>query len=239
MTRALWLLIALATQVGMTAEPDPPMIAVTGVGEIRVAPDRATLQLGVESRQLDLAAARREVTQTVAEFLAFCKKMGIAEKDLATSGLGIQPEYSWNNNVRRLTGYFVARSLVVNLPGRVPPGQVHDDLIAFSDFFPTIVEAVGLPAKDLTDGDGWSFWPQCLGQPGQKRQWIYGYYFPRPYAAKLDNKYSHYEVRYARDKRYKLYGNGDLYVEIRVTVPTDLTDKQREILEAARKDARV
>ena len=101
--------------------------------------------------------------------------------------------------------------LVVNLPGRVPPGQVNEDLIAFSDFFPTIVEAAGLPAKHITDADGWSFWPQCLGLPGRKRPWIYTYYFPRPYAAKLDNKYNHFEVRYARDKRYKLYDNGDLY----------------------------
>ncbi|WP_372896096.1 sulfatase-like hydrolase/transferase [Stieleria sp.] len=101
--------------------------------------------------------------------------------------------------------------LVVNLPGVVAPGQVNDDLIAFSDFFPTIVQAADLPPKAIKDGDGQSFWPQCLGQPGQQRQWIYGYYFPRPYAAKLDNKYSHYEVRYARNKKYKLYDNGDLY----------------------------
>lgn len=101
--------------------------------------------------------------------------------------------------------------LVVNLPGIIPFGQVNEDLIAFSDFFPTIVEAAALPGKDVKNGDGWSFWPQCLAQPGRKREWIYGYYFPRPYAGKLDNKYSHYEVRYARDKRYKLYGNGDLY----------------------------
>ncbi|QDV40423.1 Arylsulfatase [Stieleria neptunia] len=101
--------------------------------------------------------------------------------------------------------------LVANLPGHIPPGQVNEDLIAFSDFFPTIVQAAGLPPKAIKDGDGRSFWPQCLGRPGHQRQWIYGYYFPRPYAAKLDNKYSHYEVRYARDKRYKLYDNGDLY----------------------------
>ncbi|WP_182870914.1 sulfatase-like hydrolase/transferase [Rhodopirellula sp. JC639] len=101
--------------------------------------------------------------------------------------------------------------LVANLPGRIPPGQVNEDLIAFSDFFPTIVQAAGLPPKAIKDGDGTSFWPQCLGQPGEKREWIYGYYFPRPYAAKLDNKYNHYEVRYARDKQYKLYDNGDLY----------------------------
>ncbi len=127
--------------------------------------------------------------------------------------------------------------LVVNLPDRVPPGQVNDDLIAFSDFFPTIVEAVGLPAKDLTDGDGWSFWSQCLGQPGQKRQWIYGYYFPRPYAAKLDNKYSHDEVRYARDKRYKLYGNGDLYDTIKdVMEKTPLPTRNADAKEQAARE---
>ncbi|MCS7466215.1 hypothetical protein NZK35_05940 [Stieleria sp. ICT_E10.1] len=38
---------------------------------------------------------------------------------------------------------------MVNLPGVVPAGQVNDDLIAFSDFFPTIVQAAGLPPKAI------------------------------------------------------------------------------------------
>jgi len=101
--------------------------------------------------------------------------------------------------------------LIANWPGQIPTGQVNRDLIAFSDFFPTLVEAAGLPPKEITDGDGQSFWPQCLGQPGNLREWIYGYYFPRPYAEKYDDKYAHWEVRYARDQRYKLYDNGDLY----------------------------
>ena len=101
--------------------------------------------------------------------------------------------------------------LVVNWPGKVPGGRVVDDLICFSDLFPTMVEAAGLPAKKITDGDGWSFWPQCLGHPGKKREWIYCYYFPRPSSAKYNDKYSHYEVRFARDKRFKLYDNGELF----------------------------
>ncbi len=102
--------------------------------------------------------------------------------------------------------------LVANLPGRIPPGQVNGDLIAFSDFFPTIVEAAGLPPKAISDGDGISFWDQCEGRPNvDKREWVYGYYFPRPYAKTFDDKYFHWEVRYARDARYKLYDNGDLY----------------------------
>lgn len=109
--------------------------------------------------------------------------------------------------------------LIVNWPGRIPENQVSDSLIAFSDFFPTIVDAAGMPPKKISDGDGISFWPHCLGQEGVEREWIYGYYFPRPYAESFDNKYRHWEVRYARDKRYKLYGNGDLY------------DTQRDVLE--------
>jgi len=101
--------------------------------------------------------------------------------------------------------------LIANWPDRIPAGQLNDDLICFSDFFPTIVDAAGLPAKTVTDGDGWSYWPQCLGKPGKKREWIYGYYFPRPYAKKFDDKYNHWEVRWARDKRFKLYDNGKLY----------------------------
>ena len=101
--------------------------------------------------------------------------------------------------------------LIINWPGKIPQGQVNSDLIAFSDFFPTIVEAADLPPKAISEGDGISFWPQCLGRKGTKREWIYGYYFPRPYAETFDDKYRHWEVRYARDERFKLYGNGELY----------------------------
>jgi arylsulfatase A len=106
--------------------------------------------------------------------------------------------------------------LIVSLPGRIPAGQVNQDLVCFSDFFSTLVDAAGLPPKAIADGDGMSFWKQCLGnqrlgESGQKREWLYGYYFPRPYSNKFDNKYAHYEVRYARDKRYKLYDDGRLF----------------------------
>ena len=75
--------------------------------------------------------------------------------------------------------------LIVNLPGRIKAGQVNKDLICFSDLFPTIVEAADLPAKKITKGDGWSFWPQCLGKVGKKRDWIYGYYFPTSVLAEI------------------------------------------------------
>jgi len=40
---------------------------------------------------------------------------------------------------------------------------------------------------------------------------LFNYYFPRPYAKKYNNKYQHSEIRWVRNKEYKLYGDGRFY----------------------------
>ena len=117
--------------------------------------------------------------------------------------------------------------LIANWPGHIPANQVNRDLVAFSDFFPTMVEATGLPPKDITDADGRSFWPQCLGERGDPREWIYGYYFPHPYAKKFNDSNNHPELRYAPDQRYKLYDNGDLYDTQIDVLETEAIDLER------------
>ena len=148
------------------------------------------------------------------------KELGLREKTLIifTGDNGTNAVLTSELNGRQIRGgkgfthdYGTHVPLIVNWPGKVPGGKVVDDLVCFSDLFPTMVDAAGLPAKEISDGDGWSFWPQCQGKPGRKREWIYCYYFPRPSSAKYDRKYKHYEVRFARDKRYKLYDNGEMY----------------------------
>ena len=65
--------------------------------------------------------------------------------------------------------------LFANWPGHIPPGGICNDLIDFTDMYPTIAEAAGgLPAeKDL---DGKSFLPVVLGQPYTPRSWIASYF---------------------------------------------------------------
>ena len=148
------------------------------------------------------------------------KELGLRENTLIlfTGDNGTNAVLTSELNGRQIQGgkgythdYGTHVPLIASWPGKLKGGQVIDDLICFSDFFPTMVEAAGLPAKEIKDGDGWSFWPQCLGKPGKPRDWIYCYYFPRPSSKKYNNKYSHYEVRFARDKRYKLYDDGKLF----------------------------
>ena len=147
-------------------------------------------------------------------------EMGIREKTLIVftgdNGTNYAITSAWGDGqIRGAKGFTRDHGthvpLIANLPGQIPAGQINDDLICFSDFFSTLVEAAGLPAKEISNGDGWSFWPQCQGHPGRKRDTIYGYYFPRPYSKKYNNMYSHFEVRYARDTRYKLYHDGRFF----------------------------
>ena len=90
---------------------------------------------------------------------------------------------------------------VAHWPGTVPAGRVSHDLIDFSDFLPTVLEAIGAPVPNGLDGR--SFLPQLKGKKGTPREWLYCYYNPRPERTKPS--------RFARDHRWKLYGDGRFF----------------------------
>ena len=97
---------------------------------------------------------------------------------------------------------------------------MNDDLVDFSDFLPTLLEAA--EATVPTNLDGWSFLPQLRGEAGNPREWIYCYYCPRPERTPA--------TRFVRDRRFKLYGDGRFF-----DVAADPTEKQP--LEDVAKDA--
>lgn len=91
--------------------------------------------------------------------------------------------------------------MVAYRPGTVPENRVCDDLVNFSDFLPTCLEAAGVSIPDGLDGH--SFLPQLHGERGNPREWIYCYYCPRPEKTK--------PVRFVRDTQWKLYGDGRFF----------------------------
>ncbi|MBI5757739.1 MAG: sulfatase-like hydrolase/transferase [Planctomycetales bacterium] len=66
--------------------------------------------------------------------------------------------------------------LIANWAGRIPAGRVNSDLIASTDFLPTLCEAAGATIPESLPLDGRSFLPQLLGQKGQSREWLYCWY---------------------------------------------------------------
>lgn len=91
--------------------------------------------------------------------------------------------------------------LVARWPGVVPEGRICDDLVDFSDFLPTLLSAADAEVPEGLDGR--SFLPQLRGEPGNPRQWTYCYYNPRPEKTE--------PVRFVRDRRWKLYGDGRFF----------------------------
>lgn len=91
--------------------------------------------------------------------------------------------------------------LMVYWPGHVAEGSTNDDLIDFTDFFPTLAEAASV-SDTHTYGvlDGRSFYRRLLGQAGSPRDWIFCHY-----DAMLNTKDS--VARWIQNKTYKLYDN--------------------------------
>ena len=104
-------------------------------------------------------------------------------------------------------------------PGTVKPG-VNDNLVDSTDFLPTMLDAARHPLPADTLKDGLSFYPQLLGQEVATRPWVFCHFDPRPGWDKDRFRL----LRFARDRRYKLYDDGRLY-----DVPHDQLE-QRPIL---------
>jgi arylsulfatase A len=89
--------------------------------------------------------------------------------------------------------------LIVSQPGTTPAGKVCNDLIDFTDFFPTLAEATGgkLPAGVKLDGR--SFAAQMRGERGNPRDWVYiqlfGQRYVRSHRWKLNNEGQFFDMR--------------------------------------------
>lgn len=93
----------------------PPQINVSGSAEVKVAPDEIRISVGVETRDANLDEAKHQHDERMKTALAFLKSTGVAEKDVQTDFISVQPEY--DHNVSRTTPvvYIVRKSIEVKL----------------------------------------------------------------------------------------------------------------------------
>ena len=113
---------------------------------------------------------------------------------------------------------------IASWPGTIKP-SVSDDLITFTDFFPTICETTGYEIPESVKVDGVSFLPQLKGKTGTPRDSIYCFY-ARNGGAK--------GKEFIRNQRYKLYRSGrffDIANDVREEhpiKPADLKGEQKK-----------
>lgn len=106
-------------------------ITMTGHGEVRAAPDMATVNAGVTTAAPTAAAALSADNARMNQMFDALRKMGIPDRDIQTSGFSVSPQYTNGeaNNPRRLTGYQVSNEVSVRLDDVTRVGAALDTLV--------------------------------------------------------------------------------------------------------------
>ncbi|WP_420321194.1 sulfatase-like hydrolase/transferase [Flagellimonas sp.] len=92
---------------------------------------------------------------------------------------------------------------IANWKGKIKAGSINNNLIDFTDFLPSILEAATSQKLTRNLSDGLSFYPQLIGEEHIARDWVFCHYDPN--WGKFEPK------RYVQDKTWKLYENGELF----------------------------
>lgn len=115
-TSALTAAPALAAPAGADALFQATTINLSAQGESRVAPDMATITLGVNTQAVTAVDAMRANADKMNAVIASLKKQGIAEKDIQTSNIDLNPQYVYEQNKPpRLTGYQAVNQVAIRV----------------------------------------------------------------------------------------------------------------------------
>lgn len=119
---------ALSAQ-GQEACTNPKIVKTTGTAELKVTPDQAVIQLGVEYQSATAKNAKAIVTDTSRKILAALKRLGIDDKDIQTDYLSMQPMIDYRKGLR-ITNFTAEQSLSVKVRDLSRLDDVMDALIS-------------------------------------------------------------------------------------------------------------
>jgi len=122
---ALGLALSAAAAPPVLAQAPPPaadtMFKATTLnlaahGEVKVAPDMATITLGVMTEGKTAAEAMSANAQRMAAVMASLRRAGIADKDIQTSNLNLNPQYRYQENQPpQLVGYQASNNVTITV----------------------------------------------------------------------------------------------------------------------------
>lgn len=137
-TAALLIGIAApASAQGITETPRPPasanatLLSIAAEGRIERAPDVADLSAGVVTQAATATEAMRVNAERMTAVIAALKRAGVAERDIQTSGINLNPQYHYRENQPpQLTGYQAINNVMVTVRDLGNLGRTVDALVA-------------------------------------------------------------------------------------------------------------
>jgi uncharacterized protein len=123
--------VPLAAQEAPMQQPPVPLLTVSADGESRVAPDEATVRLGVSTQAPTAREAQDRVNRTAGAILEAVRKLGIPADHIQTSELNLGPVYGQGRNDRatqepQIVGYQASNVVAVQVEQLDKVGPVID-----------------------------------------------------------------------------------------------------------------
>ena len=115
---ALAVVCAASASAQDMSRPTIPQIVTTASGEVRLTPDRATIQIGVQSRAATAAAAATQNATKQRAIIDAIKARGVPAEQIATSNFNVIPETRYDREGQaapRTTSYLVINTVNVEL----------------------------------------------------------------------------------------------------------------------------
>jgi uncharacterized protein YggE len=113
--RILIVLIGMALAFA-SAQAVEKTVTVTGEATVGIAPDTAVIRIGVTSQEKTAREAGEANAKQMTSVLAAIKASGIAERDIQTSRLSLQPQYDPNKGgTARLTGFQATNQVTIKI----------------------------------------------------------------------------------------------------------------------------
>jgi uncharacterized protein YggE len=136
------LLAAMALGAASTAQAQMParqpgmmmmegaLLTVVAEGRTKIAPDIATINVGVVTEAPTADAAVAKNTAQMNKVMAALKRVGIADKDIQTSNLSVNPQYQYGQNEPpKLTGYQASNNVSVKVRNLKNIGKAVDAVV--------------------------------------------------------------------------------------------------------------
>jgi uncharacterized protein YggE len=104
---------------------------VSATGEVHVAPDMATISLGVSNTAPTAAAAMQAANVAMAKVIAAVRAAGVDARQIQTSSINLAPQYVYaQNQPPQLTGYQATNQVSVTVLDLARLGPVADAVVA-------------------------------------------------------------------------------------------------------------
>jgi uncharacterized protein len=112
----IWLSAILLAGSLATAQAAGRLVTVTGEASVSIAPDTAVIRIGVSTQAKTAGEASDANAQKMNAVLGSIKNSGVAERDVQTAWLSIQPQYdSSKPGAPHLIGFQVTNQVMVKI----------------------------------------------------------------------------------------------------------------------------